>query len=63
MDVGGAHVDEIEYIRSGWDVRNMRFSDMTDGQHLFPKMLCPIVNLDAEPVRHFVDRIKLVHCA
>ena len=62
-DADGVHVNEIEYMHSGWDLRNMRCSDTTDGQHLFPKAFCPVCNLDAEPVRHFLDRIQLVHCA
>ena len=62
-DSAGVHVNEIEYIHSGWDVRNMRFSDATDGQHLFPKSFSPVTDLDAAPVRDFLDRIKLVHCA
>ena len=62
-EVGGIHVDEIKYVCSGWDVRNMRLSDTTDGQHLFPKPLCPVVNLDAGPVRQFLGRMQHVHCA
>lgn len=62
-DTDGIHVNEIEYICSGWHVRNLRFSERVDGQHLFPNPHCPVINLDAELVSHFLDRIKLVHCA
>ena len=63
IDASGVHVDEIKYIRSGWDVRNMRFSETADGQRLFPKMPYAIADLDAESVERFVERICLAHCA
>jgi len=62
-DRAGLHVNELDYVRSGWDVRNMRFSETTDGQHLFPKPLCPVINLEDEAVRKFLTRIKSVQCA
>lgn len=62
-DSDGVRVNEIEYVQSGWGLRNMRLSDAADGEQLFPKSRCQVVNLDTEPVRHFLDRIKIVRCA
>ena len=50
-------VSEGDYLRSGWDVRNMRFNDAGEGQHLFPNMSRPIFELDSEPVKTFLQRI------
>lgn len=59
VDADGEHVNEIQYLRSGWDVRNMRCNETPDGNHLFPKTHGRAVKLDAAPVRHFLDRIKV----
>jgi hypothetical protein len=56
-------VAEGDYMRSGWDVRNMRFNDAGEGQHLFPNTQRPIADLDVESVRIFLNRIDSVHAA
>jgi hypothetical protein len=60
---GNVHVAEIEYVCSGWDVRNMRFNHAVDGEHLFPNVLRPVNDLEAEKVRYFINRIKIVRSA
>jgi hypothetical protein len=62
IDAGGIQVNEIEYVCRGWHARNIRFSERSDGQYLFPKPFFPVSNLEAESVTHFLDRIKKVHC-
>jgi len=57
------HLAEGDYIRSGWDVRNMRFNETSDGQHLFPDTDRPIYDMSAAPVRTFLRRIQLVRPA
>ena len=57
------HVAELDYMRTGWDVRNMRFNDAADGEHLFPDAHRPVSDLNAAPVRMFLDRIKIVRSA
>ena len=56
-------VAEGEYMRSGWDLRNMRFNEAGEGQHLFPNAQRPVANLDNEPVRIFLRRIANVRFA
>jgi hypothetical protein len=56
-------VAEIDYVCSGWDVRNMRFNHAVDGEHLFPNVHRPVNDLDAEAVRIFINRIKIVRSA
>ncbi len=53
-------VVEGDYMRSGWDVRNMRFNDAGEGQHLFPNTLRPVSDLENERVRTFLHRIELI---
>jgi hypothetical protein len=53
-------VAEIDYVCSGWDVRNMRFNHAVDGEHLFPNVLRPVSDFEAAPVRVFLDRIKII---
>ncbi len=60
---GKVRIEEGDYIRSGWDVRNMRFNDSGLGQHLFPNLDRPIMNLEADSVRVFLDRIENVQAA
>ena len=60
-DDDGVHVSEREYIRSKWDVRNMRFNDAGEGQHLFPNIQRPMVELENSQVRIFINRIGSVH--
>jgi len=50
-------VAEGDYIRSHWDVRNMRNNDAGEGQHLFPNAMRPLSDLNDEPVRIFLRRI------
>lgn len=54
---------EIEYVRSGWDVRNMRFNHDANGDHLFPDVRRPVSDFDSERVRVFLDRISIVRPA
>ena len=56
-------VREGDYMRSGWDVRNMRFNDAGEGQHLFPNPLRPVVDSDTAQVRQFLHRLEQVHAA
>jgi hypothetical protein len=60
---GDVHVAEIDYMRSGWDVRNMRFNDAAFGEHLFPDAHRPVSDLNSAPVRIFLNRIKTVRSA
>jgi len=53
-------VAEGEYVRSGWDVRNMRFNQSSSGEHLFPDVRRPVGDLESESVRMFLQRISLV---
>jgi hypothetical protein len=57
------HVAEIDYVRTGWDVRNMRFNDSAYGEHLFPDSHRPVSDLNSLPVRIFLNRIKMVRSA
>ena len=57
---GKLRIEEGDYVRSGWDVRNMRFNDFGTGQHLFPNTDRPVVNLDDDSVRVFLQRIENV---
>lgn len=59
----GVRVLEGDYLRSGWDVRNMRFNEAGEGQHLFPNPLRPIVDPDTDQVRRFLRRLEQVHAA
>ena len=51
-------VAEGDYIRSRWDVRNVRSNDAAEGQHLFPNAERPLADLNGEPVRIFLRRIS-----
>lgn len=53
-------VEELHYVVSGWDVRNMRFNQSVEGEHLFPDVRRPVNDLEAEGVRVFLDRIQVV---
>lgn len=57
------HILEGDYVRSGWDVRNMRFNDAGEGQHLFPNTRRPVSDFESEKVRVFLHRIESVHAA
>src|SRR3979490_2446119 len=59
----GVCVCEGDYIRSGWDVRNMRFNDAGTGEHLFPDALRPVIDLESPPVKTFIRRIDLIGAA
>jgi len=65
IDRAGDHVRVVEgaYLRSGWDVRNMRFNDAGEGQHLFPNMERPVVDLEGKSVQTFLGRIERVAVA
>lgn len=56
-------VAEIDYMHSGWDVRNMRFNHAVEGQHLFPNSHRPVSDFDGDAVKIFLDRIKIVRSA
>ena len=60
---GGIRLVEGDYLRSGWDVRNMRFNDQGSGQHLFPNTGRPVSDLDDENVKIFLERIEHVGAA
>ncbi len=51
------------YVRSGWDVRNMRFNDEGEGEHLFPNPRRPVSDLEGPLVRSFIRRIEIVQPA
>lgn len=57
---GKTKIDGTGYIRSHWDERNMRVSAESGGKRLFPNLDRPVDNLQAEPVRHFLHRIREV---
>jgi hypothetical protein len=57
---GGFRLMEVDYARSGWDVRNLRFNDDGSGQHLFPNTEKPVADLDSGQVKTFIDRIDNV---
>jgi hypothetical protein len=59
--VGGCRVSESDYVRSGWDVRNLRYNDETLGSHLFPDPSRPITDLNEASVRVFIRRINKYH--
>ena len=60
---GVFRVDEGDYVRSGWGVRNMRFNDAGGGQHLFPDARRPIVATDSDRVRTFIHRLEAIDAA
>lgn len=57
VEHGETKVNELDYVRSHWDERNMRVSPMLDGKRLFPKPDRPVHDLHALPVRSFLARI------
>ncbi len=59
-EVGGVRVLEGNYVRSRWDVRNMRCNDAGEGQHLFPNPQSPVIDFNDEQVRIFLRRIGSV---
>lgn len=61
-DNGAATVDEIAYVQSGWDVRNMRFNNQdAAGSRLFPSLRGVIADLGGRPVASFVERIQAAY--
>lgn len=56
-------VAEGDYVRNGWDVRNMRSNQSSSGEHLFPNVRRPVSDLESEPVRIFLRRISMVRVA
>jgi hypothetical protein len=59
VDAAGAHLDEISYVQSGWDVRNMRLSDTTDGEHLFPNTDHKVVDFESAAIKQFLERMRI----
>lgn len=57
-DNGKLRVDEIDYVKSGWDVKNVRFSNPPFGNHLFPNSDRVVQDLEQPAVRGFLDRIR-----
>lgn len=55
---GEVSIDEMEYVRSGWDLKNMRMSNAPSGNHLFPRASHPANDFETEPVKIFLDRIR-----
>jgi len=53
-------VAEGDYIRGRWDVRNMRYNETSEGQHLFPNSQRPIVEFTGNQVRIFLSRMGRV---
>ena len=56
-------VAEMNYVQSGWDVRNMRFSNALEGEHLFPDSSRPVNDLESEKVRVFLKRMKVIRAS
>lgn len=63
FESGGFRLMEGDYLRSGWDVRNLRFNDEGSGHHLFPNTEKPVADLDNEQVKTFLERIENVGTA
>ncbi|HEY4300028.1 MAG TPA: hypothetical protein VGM73_04080 [Candidatus Didemnitutus sp.] len=59
-DGESVRLEELDYVVSGWDVRNMRFNQSGEGEHLFPDIHRPVNDLGSEGVRVFLDRIQVV---
>lgn len=52
-------IDDMAYMRSGWDVRNMRFDESeASGSRLFPEVRDDLADLSDERVTHFIERLK-----
>jgi hypothetical protein len=56
-------VEQGDYIRSGWGVKNMRFNAADEGQQLFPNPSRPVCDLDDRMVQNFIHRIGTVRKA
>lgn len=54
---------EVEYVRTGWAERNMRFNDAGEGHHLFPNAQRMISDFENDPVRTFLHRLACVQVA
>ena len=54
----GLRIAEGDYVRGGWDVRNMRSNETTNGQRLFPNSHRPVADLSSPAVRNFLGRIE-----
>jgi hypothetical protein len=57
-DNGSVHIDEVEYFRSGWALRNMRGAP-TDyaGTYLFPNPERMVTDFSPAPIKAFLVRI------
>lgn len=62
-DGENVRVAEVDYVCSGWDVRNMRFNHAVEGEHLFPNVRRPVSNFESGPVRVFLNRIQIIRPA
>jgi hypothetical protein len=52
-------VNNVAYVQSGWDIRNMRFNEAEDvGSRLFPEVRDDFADLGDERVNHFVTRMQ-----
>lgn len=59
---GFAQVDDLAYIRSGWDVRNMRLNTLeTEGSRLFPSIKLAVTNIETPAVAAFIRHLKSVY--
>lgn len=56
---GKPHVDELKYIQSGWDVKNMRFNTgETSGNRLFPDTEQLVTHLSEAAPTRFIERLQ-----
>jgi len=56
---GGLHVDELKYVQSGWDIKNMRFNTVEiSGNRLFPDTNRLVTNLREAAPKHFIERLQ-----
>jgi hypothetical protein len=59
---GSATIDELAYVQSGWDVRNMRFNNLdTGGSRLFPVFKGVVKDLGATTGISFLDRLQAAY--
>ena len=60
---GSLHLMEGDYVRSGWDVLNMRLNDAGEGQHLFP--CADLLPADLEPslAKTFLHRVEFIQAS
>jgi hypothetical protein len=56
---GKFHVDKLQYVQSGWDVKNMRFNTgETSGNRLFPNLNRLVTTFDETEPACFIERLQ-----